>query len=49
MKLLTQIHLGAEIAKGTASDNEIISINNFSNGLYLINFDSGNSIKFLKE
>ena len=40
--------LGAEIAKGTASDNETISIQDLSNGLYLINFDNGNSIKFLK-
>ena len=41
--------LGAEIAKGTVSNNEAISINNFSNGLYLINFDNRNSIKFLKK
>ena len=40
--------LGAEIARGVASDNETISIQNFSNGLYLINFDNGNSIKFIK-
>ena len=40
--------LGAEIAQGTVSDNETISIQNFSNGLYLINFDNGNAIKFLK-
>ena len=41
--------LGAEIARGTVSNNETISINNFSNGLYLINFDNRNAIKFLKK
>ena len=41
--------LGAEIAKGTVSNNEAISVNNFSNGLYLINFDNRNAIKFLKK
>ena len=41
--------LGAETATGVISNNESISIQDLSNGLYLINFDNGNNIKFLKE
>ena len=41
--------LGAEITRGVISDNETISIQNLSNGLYLIEFDNGNPIKFIKK
>tara|TARA_B110000285_G_C15104810_1_gene607310 strand:+ start:150 stop:875 length:726 start_codon:yes stop_codon:yes gene_type:complete len=41
--------LGTEILRGVIIDNGEILIKNFSNGLYFLKFDNGNTIKFLKE
>lgn len=41
--------LGAEIKNGIISNNEIIDIKNFTNGLYFLKFDNGNTVKFIKE
>lgn len=41
--------LGAEIKNGTISNNEQIDIRDFTNGLYFLKFDNGNSIKFIKQ
>lgn len=41
--------LGTEIKRGTVSENEKIDIQNFTNGLYFLKFDHGNTIKFKKE
>ena len=41
--------LGNEIRKGIISNNKQIDIRNFTNGLYLLKFDNGNTIKFIKE
>lgn len=41
--------LGSEIKNGTISNNEQINIRNFTNGLYFLKFDNGNSIKFIKQ
>ncbi|MDA9344180.1 T9SS type A sorting domain-containing protein, partial [Algibacter sp.] len=41
--------LGTEIKNGFISNNEQIDIKNFTNGLYFIRFDNGNTIKFIKE
>jgi len=40
---------GAEIFNGTFSNNGKIDIKNFSNGLYFLHFQNGNTFKFLKE
>ena len=41
--------LGSEIKKGSISDDEKIDIQNIANGLYLLKFDNGNTIRFIKE
>ena len=41
--------LGAEIKSGNISNNETIDIENFTNGVYLLKFGNGNTIKFIKE
>tara|TARA_B110000114_G_scaffold104011_1_gene109461 strand:+ start:432 stop:983 length:552 start_codon:yes stop_codon:yes gene_type:complete len=41
--------LGQEIKRGIISNQEKIDIRNFTNGLYFLLFDNGNSIKFIKE
>jgi hypothetical protein len=41
--------LGTEIIKGKIIDNGEIAIKNFSNGIYFLKFDNGNTIKFIKE
>ena len=41
--------LGAEIKKGVISNNEKINIRNFTNGLYFLKFDNGNTFKFIKK
>lgn len=41
--------LGAEIMKGTVSNNEKIQIQNIANGLYLLKFKNGETLKFIKE
>jgi len=41
--------LGAEIKNGIASNNKKIDIRDFTNGLYFLKFENGNTIKFLKE
>lgn len=41
--------LGQKVKKGIISNNEKIDIRNFTNGLYFLKFDNGNSIKFIKQ
>lgn len=41
--------LGRVIKNGIVSNNELIDIRNFTNGLYFLKFDNGNSIKFIKK
>lgn len=41
--------LGAEITTGTVSNQERIDVRNFANGLYLLKFDNGSALKFIKE
>ncbi|WP_417291073.1 T9SS type A sorting domain-containing protein [Corallibacter sp.] len=40
--------LGTEIKKGFISNNEQIDIRDFTNGLYFLKFDNGNTMKFIK-
>ena len=41
--------IGAKILSGTISNQEKIDIRNLTNGLYILKFDNGNSLKFIKE
>ena len=41
--------LGAEVAQGVISDQEIIDVNDFSNGLYVLQLDDQRVFKFIKE
>ena len=41
--------LGTEISKGSIFDNEKINIENYSNGFYLLKFENGSTLKFIKE
>lgn len=41
-------NLGKEIQKGIISNQESIDIHNFTNGLYFLKFENGNTLKFLK-
>lgn len=41
--------LGTEILKGTILDSGKIEIQNFSKGLYFLEFDNGYTIKIIKE
>jgi len=41
--------LGTEIKKGIISNQENIDIKSFTNGLYFLKLDNGNTIKFIKE
>lgn len=41
--------LGTEILKGTTTANKKINIQNFSNGLYVLEFENGNTLKFVKK
>jgi hypothetical protein len=41
--------IGSKIVSGNISNNKKIDIRNFTNGLYFLKFDNGNTIKFLKE
>lgn len=41
--------LGHKIKKGVISNNEQIDIKDFTNGLYFLKFENGNTIKFFKE
>ena len=41
--------LGAEFAQGVISDQEIIDVNDFSNGLYVLQLDDQRVFKFIKE
>lgn len=41
--------LGTEITSGIISNNEKIDIKNYSNGLYFLKLENGNTIKFIKE
>ncbi|NQY31471.1 MAG: T9SS type A sorting domain-containing protein [Flavobacteriaceae bacterium] len=40
--------LGVEIKKGEISNNEKIKIKNFSNDLYFLKLENGNTLKFIK-
>lgn len=41
--------IGAEISRGTISENEKINIKNYAKGLYLLKFEGGNTLKFIKQ
>lgn len=41
--------LGKEIKKGIISNNDIISIQNLTNGIYFLKFENSNTLKFIKE
>jgi hypothetical protein len=41
--------IGAEMKNGIISNNKEIEIKNFPNGLYIMKFENGNTIKFVKE
>ncbi|AUC75875.1 T9SS type A sorting domain-containing protein [Olleya sp. Bg11-27] len=41
--------IGKEISKGKVSKNEQIDIKDYSNGLYFLKLDNGNTLKFIKE
>lgn len=41
--------LGIEMNRGIISDNEQIEVKNYSNGLYFLKLENGNTIKFVKE
>ncbi|AUS06886.1 ubiquitin-like protein [Pseudotamlana carrageenivorans] len=41
--------LGTEISKGEISDKKSIDIQNLNNGVYLLKFNNGNNLKFIKE
>ena len=40
---------GSEISKGSINTNEKIDVSNYSNGLYFLKFENGDTFKFLKE
>jgi len=42
-------YLGIEILRGTATSNQNIDVRNFSNGLYFLKFEKGNTLKFIKD
>lgn len=41
--------IGSEVANGNISNNQEVDIRDFTNGLYFLKFENGNTIKFLKE
>jgi hypothetical protein len=41
--------LGQIVKRGTVTENKVISIENFNNGLYILKLESGNSFKIVKE
>ncbi len=41
--------LGSEVLKGTIANKESIDIRNLTKGLYLLNFENGGTLKFIKE
>ena len=41
--------IGDEIMRGAISNEEIIDIRFFTNGLYFLKFENGNTIKFIKK
>ncbi|WP_411895367.1 T9SS type A sorting domain-containing protein [Winogradskyella sp. A2] len=41
--------LGKEIKKGILSNNDIINIQNLTNGMYFLKLENGNTVKFIKE
>lgn len=41
--------LGAKVSQGSISDNQSIDVRDFSDGMYFLRFDNGNTIKFLKK
>ncbi|SIT10674.1 Por secretion system C-terminal sorting domain-containing protein, partial [Chryseobacterium piscicola] len=38
-----------EISKGTISDKKSIEIQNLKNGVYILKFADGNTLKFIKK
>ena len=40
--------LGDEVYQGSISGNELLDISTFKNGLYILKFENGNTIKFIK-
>lgn len=40
--------IGQEVKRGVISNQEKIDIEDFTNGLYILKFDNGNSLKFIK-
>lgn len=43
------MRVGQEVIKGSINNDEQIDIRNFTNGLYFLKLENGNSIKFIKE
>jgi len=41
--------IGSEISKGSISIDEKIEVKNYSNGVYFLKFENGNTLKFIKE
>jgi hypothetical protein len=41
--------IGSEVTNGNISNNQEIDIKNFTNGTYFLKFESGNTIKFIKQ
>ena len=41
--------LGRKMVEGIILNNKVIDIQNYSNGIYFLKFDNGNTIKFIKE
>ena len=41
--------LGSEAKKGYISNQETIDVREFTNGIYFLKFENGNTIKFIKE
>ncbi|WP_179351528.1 T9SS-dependent choice-of-anchor J family protein [Winogradskyella vidalii] len=41
--------LGAKVSQGTVVNNQSINIEDYSNGIYFLKFDNGNTLKFTKK
>ncbi|ALJ06325.1 hypothetical protein APS56_14790 [Pseudalgibacter alginicilyticus] len=41
--------IGAEIKKGPISNNQKLDISKLSKGIYVIKFENGNALKFIKK
>ncbi|WP_197276050.1 T9SS type A sorting domain-containing protein [Mangrovimonas sp. TPBH4] len=40
--------LGAEVGKGVVTGNEAIDVSNYPNGMYFIQLENGEILKFIK-